>query len=66
MMGEDGKLEESILAQLFPVLFFISYYIIISIVLFNIIVAILLDEFMVANEAAKQKKRTSQVHAFAC
>jgi len=37
--GEDRDISSSML----PVLFFISYYIIISIVLFNIVVAILLD-----------------------
>jgi voltage-gated sodium channel len=46
MRDDDGSVKDGIGDQLFPVLFFISYYLIISIVLFNIVVAILLDEFM--------------------
>jgi len=39
-----------------------SYYIIISIVLFNIVVAILLDEFMSAADTAKSKKKLSNLN----
>ena len=63
MRDDDGELKSSYFGQVFPVLFFISYYTIISVVLFNIVVAILLDEFMQAATDAKEKLKQQRVAA---
>jgi voltage-gated sodium channel len=60
MLEVNGELKGKF-NELFPAIFFISYYVIVSVVLFNIIVAIFLDEFMVASEQAKERQKMSQI-----
>ena len=56
----DDESEKSLAGSVWP--FFVSYYFVSSIVLFNIIVAILLDEFINATATDKFQRRETGAH----
>ena len=53
---EEGDAAAALAASVWP--FFISYYVLTSVVLFNVIVAILLDELILATSADKFSRRS--------
>ena len=60
LMTSDDFADESLARSVWP--FFVSYYFVSSIVLFNIIVAILLDEFINATAADKFQRRATTMN----